>query len=86
MLFIKFRKKMIKKILLVLILVLIPTQAWSFSCPSLMLKIDNAMASEEINSERLEVIRFLRDKGEIFHSLGDHKASEVTLNAAIDLL
>jgi len=77
---------MIKKILLVLILVLIPTQAWPFSCPSLMLKIDNAMASEEINSERLEVIRFLRDKGEIFHSLGDHKASEVTLNAAVDLL
>ena len=86
MLFIKFRKKMIKKILLVLILVLIPTQAWSFSCPSLMVKIDNAMASAEINSERLEVIRFLRNKGEIFHSLGDHNASEVTLNAAIDLL
>jgi hypothetical protein len=77
---------MIKKILLVLILVLIPTQAWSFSCPSLMVKIDNAMASAEINSERLEVIRFLRNKGEIFHSLGDHNASEVTLNAAIDLL
>ena len=77
---------MIKKILLVLILVLIPTQAWSFSCPSLMVKIDNAMASAEINSERLEVIRFLRNKGEIFHSLGDHTASEVTLNAAIDLL
>ena len=77
---------MIKKILLVFILVLIPTQAWSFSCPSLMVKIDNAMASTEINSERLEVIRFLRDKGEIFHSLGDHKASEVTLNAAVDLL
>ena len=86
MLFIKFRKKMIKKILLVLILVLIPTQAWSFSCPSLMVKIDNAMANAEINSERLEVIRFLRNKGEIFHSLGDHNASEVTLNAAIDLL
>jgi hypothetical protein len=51
-----------------------------------MAKIDNTMASAEINSERLEVIRFLRDKGEIFHSLGDHKASEVTLNAAVDLL
>ena len=72
--------------LLVFILVLIPTQAWSFSCPSLMVKIDNAMASAEINSERLEVIIFLRNKGEIFHSLGDHNASEVTLNAAIDLL
>ena len=77
---------MIKKVLFILILFLIPNNAWSFSCPSLMLKIDNAMASEEINSERLEVIRFLRDKGEIFHSLGDHNASEVTLNAAIDLL
>ena len=77
---------MIKKIVLVLLLILIPTQAWSFSCPSLMVKIDNAMASAEINSERLKVIRFLRDKGEIFHSLGDHNASEVTLNAAIDLL
>ena len=77
---------MIKKILFVFILFLIPSNAWSFSCPSLMAKIDNAMASSEINAERLEVIKFLRDKGEIFHSLGDHEASEVTLNAAVDLL
>ena len=77
---------MIKKILFILILFLIPNNAWSFSCPSLMAKIDNAIASSKIDAERLEVINFLRDKGEIFHSLGDHNASEVTLNAAIDLL
>tara|TARA_B100001996_G_scaffold161873_1_gene123438 strand:+ start:686 stop:919 length:234 start_codon:yes stop_codon:yes gene_type:complete len=77
---------MIKKILFILILFLIPNNAWSFSCPSLMAKIDNAIASSEINAERLEVIEFLRDKGETFHSLGDHEASEVTLNAAVDLL
>ena len=53
---------------------------------ALMAKIDNAIASSEINAERLEVIEFLRDKGETFHSLGDHEASEVTLNAAVDLL
>tara|TARA_B100000953_G_scaffold18501_1_gene15709 strand:- start:1201 stop:1356 length:156 start_codon:yes stop_codon:yes gene_type:complete len=51
-----------------------------------MAKIDKAIASSEINPERLEVINFLRDKGEAFHSSGDHKASEVTLNAAVDLL
>ena len=51
-----------------------------------MAKIDKAITSSEIDPERLEVINFLRDKGEAFHSSGDHKASEVTLNAAVDLL
>ena len=62
------------------------TPAWSFSCPSLMAKIDKAIAGTEINPARLETINFLREKGESFHSSGDHKASEVTLNAAVDLL
>ena len=83
---IKIVKNMIKKISLIFMLILLPTQAWSFSCPSLMAKIDKAITSSEIDPERLEVINFLRDKGEAFHSSGDHKASEVTLNAAVDLL
>ena len=75
-----------KSFVLILLFMSFSTSVWAFSCPSLMQKIDKAFASANINENRLETIEFLREKGEHFHTSGDHKASEITLNAAIDLL
>ena len=44
---------MIKKISLIFMLILLPTQAWSFSCPSLMAKIDKAIYTYEPDEESI---------------------------------
>ncbi len=60
--------------------------ALAHQCPSLMQKIDDAMATTSIDDATKAQVTELYDKGKAAHEAGDHDASVADLNEALKLL
>jgi len=60
--------------------------AFAKQCPKLMKKIDEAMATAQVDDATKTKIMALYDKGKAEHESGDHAASEADLNEALKLL
>ena len=69
-------------------LVFSPVTTYAGSCPTLVAKINNTIAS--MDQSRYEVIiaaaNMLKDQGDLEHKSGDHAKSEDLLNGALRLL
>ncbi len=62
------------------------TPALAVKCPSIMKKIDAAMATAQVDEATKTEVMALYEKGKAEHAAGDHAASEVDLNEALKLL
>ena len=62
------------------------TPALANQCPTLMKKIDDAMATAQVDEATKTTIMTLYNKGKAEHEAGDHAASEADLKAALKLL
>ena len=62
------------------------TPALAVKCPSIMKKIDAAMATAQVDEATKTKVMALYDKGKAEHAAGDHAASEADLNEALKLL
>jgi len=62
------------------------TPAFAKQCPKLMQKIDEAMATAQIDEATKTTVMALYEKGKAEHAAGDHAASEADLNEALKLL
>lgn len=56
------------------------------SCPILMKKVDEKLATSKLSAEALKSVKDLRTKGEAAHKAGDHPGSEKLLNEALKKL
>lgn len=81
---------MLKTLFATLALALFISPAWAHTCPVLMQEIDQALNNEstvaQLDQDKLEEVRELRQQGETYHQEGDHEQSEEVLNEAKDLL
>ena len=79
---------MLKKILLLIFILIIPTLSYSYQCTMLMSNVDVAITKldSEKYSSLIEAAKMLRKKGEDAHDKGEHLLSEEILNAALRLL
>jgi hypothetical protein len=55
-------------------------------CPTLMKKVDAAMATAQLTDEEKAKVMELRESGEAAHAAGDHAKSEADLNEALAIL
>lgn len=62
------------------------TPALANKCPTLMKKIDAAMATTQVDEATKTKVMALYEKGKAEHAAGDHAASEADLNEAMKLL
>ncbi|MGQ0484094.1 MAG: hypothetical protein ACT4SY_01895 [Hyphomicrobiales bacterium] len=62
------------------------TPAFAGKCPTIMKKIDEAMATTQADEATKTKVMALYDKGKAEHAAGDHAASEADLNEALKLL
>lgn len=60
--------------------------AFAGQCPAIMKKIDEAMATAQIDEATKTKVMALYDKGKAEHAAGEHAASVASLNEAMDLL
>lgn len=76
-----------KKIIIAAALVAaLATPALANKCPSIMKKIDAAMATTQVDEATKTKVMALYEKGKAEHASGDHAASEADLNEALKLL
>tara|TARA_Y100001935_G_scaffold130424_1_gene108080 strand:- start:346 stop:591 length:246 start_codon:yes stop_codon:yes gene_type:complete len=78
-----------KKTLIVLIISLFSTSAFSYSCPMLWEELDyeiNLAKDAGISSEKIKEIQEMRNEGKKAHDDGDHAKSEEILNKALELI
>ena len=76
-----------KKIIIAAALVAaLATPAFANKCPTMMKKIDAAMATTQVDEATKTKVMALYDKGKAEHAAGDHAASEADLNEALKLL
>ena len=63
---------------------------WAMSCPNVMAELDAALEGEDVQShveaDVLAEVKHLREKGEEYHSAGDHEKSMDTLLRAMEKL
>ena len=78
----------LRHLILALALVLaLPGQAFAGSCPALMTKIDELLATDpDRDAEVLAEIRAAREEGEKLHNEGKHEKSVEELQQALFLL
>jgi Skp family chaperone for outer membrane proteins len=62
------------------------TSAFASQCPSLMQKIDAAMATTTVDDATKTKVQALYDSGKAAHEAGDHPKSEADLGEAMKLL
>ncbi len=62
------------------------TSAFANQCPTLMLKIDEAMKTASLDDTTKAKIQALYDSGKAAHESGDHAKSEQDLGEALKLL
>jgi len=77
---------MLRNVLAVATLALLAGPAFASQCPSLMAKIDEAMATTMADDATKAQVMELYEKGKAEHESGDHAASEATLAEAMALL
>ena len=75
-----------KLIITAALIAALATPALAHQCPTLMKKIDEAMATAQVDDATKTQIMALYDKGKAEHEAGDHDASVTDLNAALKLL
>ena len=78
-----------KNILLIFVLILFSTKAFSYSCPMLWEELDyeiNSAKNSGVSSEKIKKIQKLRDDGVKAHDNGNHKKSEELLNKALEMI
>ena len=78
-----------KNILLIFVLILLSTKAFSYSCPMLWEELDyeiNSVKNSGVSSEKIEKIQKLRDDGVKAHDDGNHEKSEELLNKALEMI
>ncbi len=76
-----------KKLLVALAIVgSLSVPALASQCPGLMKKVDDAMATAQVNDADRAKIAELRSSGEALHNEGKHAESEAALNEALKLL
>ena len=76
-----------KKLALVLAgLMVMSGPAFANQCPSLMTKIDEAMATTTADDATKAQVTALYDSGKAAHEAGDHAKSEADLGEALKLL
>ena len=78
-----------KNILLIFVLILFSTKAFSYSCPMLWEELDyeiNSAKNSGVSSEKIKKIQKLRDGGVKAHDDGNHEKSEEILNKALEMI
>ena len=78
-----------KNILLIFVLILFSTKAFSYSCPMLWEELDyeiNSAKNSGVSSEKIKKIQKLRDDGVKAHDDGNHEKSEELLNKALEMI
>ena len=78
-----------KNILLIFVLILFSTKAFSYSCPMLWEELDyeiNSAKNSGVSSEKIKKIQKLRDDGVKAHDDGNHEKSEELLNEALEMI
>ncbi|MCA0272949.1 MAG: hypothetical protein LCH69_12940 [Proteobacteria bacterium] len=60
--------------------------AFANQCPSLVTKVDEAMATATVDDATKTQITALRDSGNAAHEAGDHAKAEADLGEALKLL
>ena len=76
-----------KNILLIFVLILFSTKAFSYSCPMLWEELDyeiNSAKNSGVSSEKIKKIQKLRDDGVKAHDNGNHEKSEELLNKVLE--
>ena len=78
----------LKTLLLVLILGVFPSFAFSYSCPMKISDVNQAISELDMTKHAalIEAAKMLKTKGEEAHKNGDHQLSEDILAAALRLL
>ena len=67
-------------------IVALSVPAFAGSCPTLVKKIDEALATAQISDADKAKVMELRNKGEQQHGSGKHGESVATLNEALKML
>ena len=78
-----------KNILLIFVLILLSTKAFSYSCPMLWEELDyeiNSAKNSGVSLEKIKKIQKLRDDGVKAHDDGNHEKSEEILNKALEMI
>ena len=75
-----------KLVLAALVMAAFTTPVFAHQCPSLMMKIDEAMKTATVDEATKTKIMDLYAKGSAEHKAGDHDGAEADLNAALELL
>lgn len=69
------------------LLISLAAPAFANQCPSLVAKIDEALAQNPaLSAEQLAEVELLRDQGEDLHAAGKHQESVDTLAKAMEIL
>jgi len=75
-----------KKTLIIASFLALATPAFATHCPTLMMKIDEAMKTAQLDDAKKAQVMDLYNKGKAEHEAGDHAASEADLNEALKIL
>ena len=75
-----------KLIITAALIAALATPALAKQCPSLMKKVDEAMATTQVDEATKTKVMALYEKGKTEHAAGEHAASEADLNEALKLL
>jgi len=75
-----------KKALIIASFLALATPAFATHCPTLMMKIDEAMKTAQLDDAKKAQVMDLYNKGKAEHEAGDHAASEAHLNEALKIL
>ncbi len=62
------------------------TQAFAFQCPSLVMKIDDALGGANLSAAEMKQVKNLRDDGDQHHKKGEHQKAVDTLNKGLKIL
>lgn len=75
-----------KFVLAAAIVALAATPALAMKCPTIMKKVDEAMATTQADEATKTKVMALYEKGKTAHAAGDHATAEADLNEALKLL
>ena len=67
-------------------LVVLTTGVYAGQCPSLVQKVDEALATSQLSDDDKAKVMELRNQGEAQHNAGQHAESVASLNMALEAL
>jgi hypothetical protein len=75
-----------KYVLAAALVAALATPAFANKCPTIMKKIDDAMAATQVDEATKTKVMALYETGKTAHAAGDHATAEADLNEALKLL